>query len=90
MTETERMAINRKNIRLAQMKELLFVGYLLWFAIEYLIRLSQWTPKYDGDVNGFEDVYDSMSFIVEQRKFQRMSFWYQQRKHYHWLRYMKI
>lgn len=84
--EEQRMARNRKAVRNAQKRELLYVGYYGLLIVEYIYRLLTWTPK--EVCNGFVDAYNEVSLIKEQKRKQKFSSWVRDRKKYYWITYI--
>lgn len=78
------MKNNRKSVMRAQMRELMFVGYVILFLVEYIYRLLKWTPR---ESNGFADAYHEVSLVKEQERKQKFSSWARDRKKYFWLKY---
>lgn len=73
--------INHESIHTAQMKEMGYIFFYLWYGIEYLcIRLFH---KKQGDA------YHDVSFEEEAYKYQRDLTYLQNRKHYAWFKYLK-
>lgn len=74
--------INHELIHTAQMKELGYIFFYLWYAIEYcLIRLFH---KKQGDA------YHDVSFEEEAYNNQYDLTYLDKRKHYSWTKYIKI
>lgn len=74
--------VNHELIHTAQMRELGYIGYYLWYGIEYLIiRLFH---KKQG--NAYHDV----SFEEEAYANEKDMTYLQNRKHYAWFKYLKI
>lgn len=74
--------VNHELIHTAQMKELGYIGFYLWYAIEYLIiRLFH---KKQG--NAYHDV----SFEEEAYANDKDMTYLQNRKHYAWFKYLKV
>ena len=74
--------VNHELIHTAQMKELGYIGFYLWYVIEYLfIRLFH---KKQGDA------YGDVSFEEEAYANDRNVTYLQNRKHYSWLKYLKV
>lgn len=77
-------ALNHERIHTAQMKETLFIGFYLWYIIEYLI-IRLFNLK-DSQHNCYHEV----SFEEEAYN-NEMDFNYLiNRKHYSWFKYIKI
>lgn len=74
--------VNHELIHTAQMRELGYIGYYLWYVIEYLIiRLFH---KKQG--NAYHDV----SFEEEAYANEKDITYLQNRKHYAWFKYLKV
>lgn len=74
--------VNHELIHTAQMKELGYIGFYLWYGIEYLfIRLFH---KKQGDA------YADVSFEEEAYYNQNDLNYLKTRKHYSWFKYLKI
>lgn len=77
-----RYTINHESIHTAQMKEMAYIFFYLWYGIEYcIIRLFH---KKQGDA------YKDVSFEEEARYNQKDLNYLQNRKHYAWFKYIKI
>lgn len=74
--------INHESIHTAQMKEMGFIFFYLWYVIEYvLIRLFH---KKQGDA------YHDVSFEEEAYNNDDNLEYLKTRKHYSWLKYIKV
>lgn len=75
--------INHKKIHTEQMKEMLYIGFYLWYFIEYLICLI---------ASGFSQnyAYHDISFEEEAYNNQGNLEYIKNRKHYSWIKYLKI
>lgn len=74
--------VNHELIHTAQMKELGYIGFYLWYGIEYLfIRLFH---KKQGDA------YHDVSFEEEAYANYKDMTYLQNRKHYAWFKYLKV
>lgn len=71
---------NHENIHLAQEMELLFIGFYLWYGIEYLIRLMMYRSH--------NDAYRNISFEQEAYMYQYDMEYLDTRSHFTWLRYL--
>lgn len=67
--------INHEEIHTAQMKEMLYVFFYLWYVIEWIIRLF-----------GKGNAYRKVSFEKEAYNNQDDVTYLTKRKHYHWLK----
>ena len=78
--ELSRVDLNHEEIHTAQMKELLYVGFYLWYVLEWLIRLLQY---------GFsQKAYANISFEREAYLHQRDTGYLSRRKRFSWVRYL--
>ena len=74
--------VNHELIHTAQMKELGYIGFYLWYGIEYLlIRLFH---KKQGDA------YHDVSFEEEAYANEKDLSYLDKRKHYTWFKYLKV
>lgn len=74
--------INHESIHTAQMKEMGYIFFYLWYFLEYLcIRLFH---KKQGDA------YADVSFEEEAYNNEQNPDYLKQRKHYAWLKFIKI
>lgn len=74
--------VNHELIHTAQMKELGYIGFYLWYGLEYLlIRLFH---KKQGDA------YADVSFEEEAYNNEKDLSYLDKRKHYCWLKYIKV
>ena len=74
--------VNHELIHTAQMKELGYIGYYLWYGIEYLI-IRLFHKKQDG-------AYHDVSFEEEAYVNDKDMTYLQNRKHYAWFKYLKV
>lgn len=77
LTEEE---INHESIHTAQMKEMLYVPFYLWYGIEYLIKRWNNTQK---------DAYHAISFEREAYDNEENMCYLNNRKHYSWFKRIK-
>lgn len=73
--------INHEEIHTAQMKEMLYVPFYLWYAIEWLVRLAQCRDAHKA--------YRNVSFEREAYANQPIVSYLQGRGHYAWVKYLK-
>ncbi|GHT62760.1 hypothetical protein FACS189451_07880 [Bacteroidia bacterium] len=71
--------LNHEAIHTAQMKELLFVGFYLWYVLEWLIKLCFYGKRAYYEISFEREAYDKM------RYFGYLSF----RKKYSFLKYIR-
>lgn len=74
--------LNHENIHSAQYRETLWLGFLLWYVIEYL--LVRVFHKKQGDA------YHDVSFEEEAHTFDKYPTYLNERKHFAWIKYIKI
>lgn len=74
--ELSRRALNHEAIHAAQMKEMLYIGFYIWYLSEWLIKLSVYGKK----------AYENISFEREAYAFQSDRCYLKVRKHYAWLK----
>lgn len=68
---------NHEAIHTAQMKELLYVGFYLWYVIEWIFNLFKYWDRMDA--------YRNISFEKEAYKYQLDLTYLNSRKHYAFL-----
>lgn len=72
--------IQHEEIHWKQEKELLIVGFYLWYVVEFLIRLIiEWN---------FFRAYKKISFEQEAYMYQRSIGYFGVRHHYEWVRFL--
>lgn len=76
--------INHELIHTAQMKEMLFIFFYLWYCIEYLCILFSF--KYSKH----KDRYHDISFEEEAFNNDENLEYLSKREHYAWIKYLKI
>lgn len=74
--------LNHENIHSAQYRETLWLGFLLWYAIEYLLVRVFHKKQVDA--------YHDVSFEEEAYMFDKYPNYLNKRKHYAWIKYIKI
>jgi len=73
--------IRHEEIHSLQMKEMLYVGFYIWYCVEWLIRFFLcWNAK---------RAYFNISFEREAYLFQGSPSYLEERKHYSWFHYLK-
>ena len=83
-TPVTEININHEKIHSAQMLETLWIGFYLWYVIEYLcIWISK---KYNKQNHRYHDV----SFEEEAHNNDTNLDYLKTRKHYAWLKYIKL
>lgn len=78
VTVTDRM-LNHERIHTAQMKEMLFIFFYVWYLVEWIVRLF---------INGPEDAYYNISFEQEAYKNDNNLKYLETRKHFSWFKYI--
>lgn len=73
--ELSKSTLNHEAIHTAQMKELLYIGFYLWYVIEWFIKLF---------VYGRKEAYRNISFEQEAYEHQHDYDYLKKRKHYAW------
>lgn len=71
--------LNHENIHTAQMKEMLYIFFYLWYGIEWLIRLFKYSPL---------EAYKHIGFEKEANKYRYRMTYLKERKHYKWLKFI--
>lgn len=72
--------VNHENIHWQQEKELLVVGFYLWYAIEFIVRfLGCWNLK---------KAYNKISFEQEAYDNEMYLDYIPERKHFAWIKYL--
>ena len=72
--------LNHEAIHTAQMKELLYIGFYIWYLVEWLIKLFR---------HGRKGAYRNISFEREAYKYQYNYDYLSRRKHYAWWKMVK-
>ena len=75
--------LNHELIHTRQQWETAFLGFYLWYGVEYVVRLLQY--RFDG-----MEAYYNISFEREAYAHQHEPDYLQQRRHYAWLRYLSL
>lgn len=76
--------LNHESIHTEQMKEMLYIFFYLWYALEYIIiRLFHLTK------NGQYETYKDVSLEEEAYNNQKNLNYLKLRKHYSWFKYIK-
>ena len=74
--------ISHERIHNAQMREMLWVFFYLWYAVEYII-IRCFHKRQNG-------AYRDVSFEEEAHNNERDLDYWQHRKHYAWVKYLKV
>lgn len=77
-TQLTKTALRHERIHTAQQREMLFVGFFLWYVAEWIVRLIMY--------RNFYRAYRNISFEREAYQYQHMKGYTRQRRHYAWLR----
>lgn len=72
--------LRHEYIHTMQMKEMLYVFFYLWYAIEWLIRLMV--------IHDSHKAYRAVSFEQEAYTFQNLGTYKHTRKHFSWFKYV--
>lgn len=72
--------LQHEYIHTMQQRELLFVGFYLWYFIEWIIRIF---------IHGFKDAYSNISFEREAQAFEKDPKYHLKRNPYQWARMIK-
>lgn len=71
------IVINHESIHTAQMKEMLYIPFYIWYGVEWLIRFVVcWNAH---------QAYKNIGFEKEACQYERDTKYLQERKHYHWI-----
>jgi len=76
------MGLRHERIHTLQMREMLFVGFYVWYIVEWLVRLIM--------VRNAERAYFDISFEREAYANQHNTNYLKERKHYEWWHYMRV
>lgn len=68
-------ALNHETIHTAQMKEMLYIFFYLWYGIEWFIKVFKY---------GFSGAYANISFEREANKYRYRMDYLSWRKHFKW------
>lgn len=74
--------LNHENIHSAQYRETLWIGFLIWYAIEYLIVRVFHSKQ--------GDAYHDVSFEEEAHAYDQYDNYLEHRKHFAWIKFIKI
>ena len=77
--------INHESIHTAQMKEMLWIFFYLWYIIEWFIKLFKYG---DSDEDGRGDAYHNISFEREAYDNQDSLDYLKNRKRFSWWYYL--
>ena len=73
--------LNHEEIHTAQMRELLYIGFYIWYVVEWLVRLVMYRNAHTA--------YRNISFEREAYMNQGNMGYLQGRGHYAWWKYLK-
>ncbi len=79
-TQLTKRALRHERIHTAQQREMLFLGFFLWYAVEWLVRIVMY--------RNLHRAYRNISFEREAYHHQHESGYCKQRRHYAWLRFL--
>lgn len=77
--------INHESIHTAQMKEMLWIFFYLWYIVEWFIKLFKYG---DSNEDGRGDAYHNISFEREAYDNETDQQYLNNRKHYSWWYYL--
>lgn len=77
--ELSKTSLNHEAIHTAQMKEMWYIPFYLWYFIEWIVRLFTNTKS----------AYKSISFEREAYKYQRYAKYLSTRRKFYWMTYLK-
>lgn len=80
--ELTKALANHEAIHTAQMKELLYVGFYVWYVLEWIIKLVKYRNNFKA--------YRAISFEREAYSSQENLSYLEGRKHYVWLRFLRL
>lgn len=71
--------INHEKIHTAQMKEMLYIFFYIWYGVEWLIKLFKYNPI---------NAYLNISFEREANVYRYDTTYLDTRKHYSWFKFI--
>ena len=71
--------INHEKIHTAQMKEMLYIFFYIWYGVEWLIKLFKYNPI---------NAYLNISFEREANVYRYDTTYLNTRKHYSWFKFI--
>jgi hypothetical protein len=74
------ITINHEEIHTAQMIEMLFIPFYIWYGIEYLIKLIKYGSAHKA--------YRNLCFEREAYQYEDDSTYLKNRKHYNWIHFI--
>lgn len=77
-----KITINHESIHLAQQKEMLIVGFFLWYVLEWLWRVLFTKDRFS------HQAYRNISLEVEAYQQEYFEKYLKQRKHFAWVKYI--
>ncbi|MBR0314692.1 MAG: hypothetical protein IJK39_06165 [Bacteroidales bacterium] len=75
-------SLNHEKIHTAQMREMLYVFFYIWYVLEWLVRCVCYFSAYKA--------YSNISFEREAYANEYDEGYLKGRKHFSWLRYLKV
>jgi len=82
--ELKEYIVRHEEIHSRQYKEMLWVGFLVWYVIEWLCRVTVNLVKRKD--NAFKSAYSDLLMEREAKKHEREEDYLDNRKHYAWLK----
>ena len=79
-TQLTKRALRHERIHTEQQREMLFVGFFLWYAVEWIVRLVIYRDSYRA--------YRNISFEREAYLYQHVKGYTRQRRHYAWGKFL--
>lgn len=80
-----RIVYNHESIHTAQMKEMLYIFFYIWYVIEWFIKLFKY-----GDSTGGKSGYSETSFEREAYANENNDNYLDIRKHFAWFKYIRL
>lgn len=74
--------INHESIHTAQMKEMLYVGFYLWYVVEWLVRLVMYLD--------FDKAYRNISFEREAYEYDENMEYLRERESFAWIKLLLL
>lgn len=79
--KVDAIVMEHERIHTAQMREMLYLPFYLWYGVEWLVRLIKYRNA--------KKAYHNIGFEREAYFMQRRPFYHKYRRHYIWLRFMR-
>lgn len=82
--------LNHEYIHTLQMKEMLYIGFYIWYLIEWIVRVILITARAEEHSIGAIclKAYETISFEVEAREHSYFAIYAKTRKYYSWIKYL--